>query len=333
MDIIQADDKLTIRANKTCTDGSGKTHLKFKDGHLKNSVKTEIYKYWNKKDKQEAEYIKPCDYEEAIHQDWLPCWIKDYKTGSENIRIYSRDNSLYIAILKLSTSSEQNILGSRYRSLVDALDQATKDIIEYKPRGIVTQKNKLEASRQKLNRKFDLYEYEYNIYITDQEKGKAIYKALECHATHIFENTIYLQGFEQKTSRKPGTTVKMYNAGVKHDKEFPSGQSFHKIEITIRSSEFKKNNINIKHMTTMHHCIYKVKHIIIKEIIKLNDKTGGEELNNVINFVLKEIVQEENILSRIVKLEKETEKRYNETEKRLRILESAILTERKTIKR
>jgi hypothetical protein len=329
MDIIQADDKLTIRANKTSTDGSGKTHLKFKEGHLKNSVKTEIYKYWNKKDKQEAEYIKPSDYEEEIHGDWLACWVKDYKTNSENIRIYSRDNSLYIAILRLSTSSKENILGSRYRTLLDGLNKATEDIIEYKPRSIENKRNKLEASRQKLNRKFDLYEYEYNIYITDQEKGKAIYKALECHATHIFENTIYLKGYEAKSSRKPGTSVKMYNAGVKHDKEFPSGESFYKIEITIRTSEFKKNKINIKDMTTMEHCIYMVKQIIIKEVMKLNDKTGGEELTNVINFVLKEIVQEENILSRIIKLEASRK----DTEKRLKILESAILTERKTIKK
>jgi hypothetical protein len=78
----------------------------------------------------------------------------------------------------------------------------------------------------------------------------------------------------------------------------------------------------------------------VRKLTKKDEEVIGL---NVINFVLKEIVQEENILSRIIKLEasrkdleasrKDLEASRKDTEKRLKILESAILTERKTIKK
>jgi hypothetical protein len=327
MKIIQTDDKITIRANKIRTDGTKKQNIKFTERHELNSSRTEIYKYWNRKSGKESEYINPKEYNELIHHDWVACKIRNYNTKDENIKIFSRDNGLYIQLSKLSTSSRDRILSSRYKNLLEVITEAVGTIFEYKPKAMESDRNKIEASRQNLKRKWSLYEYEYNIYIIDKEKGRELFEALKGSQIVEYENTIYLSGYGLKGDRKEGISVKMYNAGVKHEKQFKNAGDVYKIEITIRKKQFDKLKIDIKDMNFMENCISRVKLTIIKEIIKLKERAGDK-----MNFILEEITESENILSRIIKVEQEqleSKRAIEEVINRVNALEKEIIKNRK----
>lgn len=303
--IIQADDKIELISEKTRTDGSGvKIGLSenWRDEtdivHDENG-KEVIYSYWNGE-----KFISPDAYKALSYKDslsFMPCKERIFRPDTiPHSSIRFRGNSIHLHIGKMSFQSEEMLFSSRYRKLLETFHEARPNVFEYSTKG---GNRPIEASRRKLLNWFRLYEYEYDILIMDKELGRKVFEEMRPSARKIYETTLYLKG----AGEKQGKTVKIYLLQ----------EGIFKIEITFRKDTFKKLGLDIRKMTHQENCIEYLRHEAIGEIMKLK---GGEAVKQLqFNFVA-----ENNILARIIKLENDTDQRFNITEQRFAGIENEL---------
>jgi hypothetical protein len=303
MNTLLLDDRLEVRADKTFTDGSGrKLNLsedwKDKTIYSRNDTgQVNIYSYWNKSGAAAVQYISPEKYIELPEADralYIPCFEREVKTNIPNTFIRARDNSFYIRLCGLSTSDEGRLLSSRYRTVLDVLHSIRPEIIDYKNRG-GSEKAFLESSRNIIKRNFNLYEYEYNILILNKELGKKVFEELSGACQNRYLNTLYIKGYDAKGKKQGGTSVKIYDHGLKHTGE----HDLYKLEITFRAAVFRKLDLNIADMTLQEVCINRLKAEAMTEMLKLK---GGE----AVEMLQGELFREENILARFIRLERKS---------------------------
>ena len=304
--IIQCDDKIELITEKTRTDGTGvKIGLSenWRDEtdivHDENG-KEVIYSYWDGGEK----FISPDAYKALSYQEslsFMPCKeriFRPYTIPHSSIRF--RGNSIHLHIGKMSFQSEEMLFSSRYRKLLETFHEARPNVFEYSTKG---GNRPIEASRRKLLNWFRLYEYEYDILIMNRELGRKVFEEMRPSAKKIYETTLYLKG----AGEKQGKTVKIYLLQ----------EGIFKIEITFRKDTFKKLKLDIRKMTQQENCIEYLRHEAIGEIMKLK---GGEAVKQLqFNFAT-----ENNILARIIKLEKDTEQRFDITEQRFAGIENEL---------
>ncbi len=304
MNTLLLDDRLEVRADKTFTDGSGRKLNLTKDWKDKTTFarsdngEVNIYSYWNKSGKAAAKYISPEKFMELPEEDrhlYIPCFEREVKTNIPNTFIRARDNSFFIRVCGLSTSDEGRLLSSRYRTVLDVLHSIRPEIIDYQNRG-GSEKAFLESSRNIIKRNFSLYEYEYNILILNKELGKKVFEELQGACQNRFLNTLYIKGYNAKGKKQGGTSVKIYDHGLKHTGE----KGLYKLEITFRAAVFRKLGLNIADMTLQEVCINRLKKAAMTEILKLK---GGEAVEMLQRDLFRE---EENILARFIRLERKS---------------------------
>lgn len=306
--LIQADDKLELITEKTRTDGSGvkiglaKNWRDSADIAYDEDGRARIYSYWLEGDS----FISPAEWSKLDSIEagrYTPCFERIVRSSVPESYIRMRGNSIFLSLCKLSYGSEEMLFSSRYRKLLETFHESRPDVFEYSERG---GKRPIEATRQKLLRWFRLYEYEFNILFIDRLFGQSVFDELRESAVRVYESGIYLKGFSQKGT----TTVKMY--------EIEDG--LYKLELTFRKDTFKKLSIDITDMTRQENCIELLRNSAILEVMKLK---GGEAVRQL-KF---EFVKENNILSRILKLEAEqlrTDKKIEAVEKQLRSIRKLL---------
>jgi len=299
--LIECDDKIELIAEKTKADGSGKKIALMEN--WKNNARKAINKqtgeliitgYWNREtgDNISAEkYFLMTDEE---RKGWTACYEWDIITNIPHTHTRLRNNNIFMRISKLSSSGEQRLFSSRYNELVEALHNMRPAIFKYENRG-GTERAFKQSSRNMINRWFRLYEYEYNILITDIDLGRKIFEELKESAKKEYENeTLYLKGAGKKNGQ---TTIKIYDMGY-HSKDL---KGVYKLELTFRRNTFDKNEIDISDMTRQEQCIELLRGSAIIEILKLKGGPGVKRMKEL-------IVSENNILARIVRLENKTER-------------------------
>ena len=309
--LIQADDKIELISEKTRTDGSAvkiglsenwrkqdSAGIAYKDGQ------PVIYSYWDGET-----FYSPAEVRSLTHEQerqlgqLIPCYERIVKTSIPESYIRLRGNSIFLSISKLSYGSEEMLFSSRYRKLLEAFHETRPDIFEYRERG---GSRPIEASRLKLLRWFRLYEYEFNILFVDREFGRQVFEELRETALEAYEAGIYLKGISGKNT----TTIKMY--------EIEDG--LFKLEITFRKNTFKQLVLDIQDFSSQEKCIELLRNSAVIEVMKLK---GGSAVRQL-QF---EFVSENNILSRILKLETEqlrTVSRQDSTDERLKAVEKQL---------
>jgi len=301
--LIECDDKIELIAEKTKADGSGKKIAlmenwkdKARKAINKQTGELIITGYWNRETGENISAEKYFLMTDEERKGWTACYEWDIITNIPHTHTRLRNNNIFMRISKLSSSGEQRLFSSRYNELVEVLHNMRPDIFKYENRG-GTERAFKQSSRNMINRWFRLYEYEYNILITDKDLGREIFKELKESAKKEYENeTLYLKGAGKKNGQ---TTIKIYDMGH-HSKDL---KGVYKLELTFRRKTFDKNGIDIRKMTLQENCIEYLRHEAIGEIMKLK---GGEAVKQLqFNFVT-----ENNILARIIKLENETEQRF-----------------------
>lgn len=308
--LIQADDKIELITDKTRTDGSGVKIGLSEDWRqsaeivYNNSGEPVIYSYWD----GDKTFYSPTEIKKLSFEDrdklgeLIPCFERVVKTSIPESYIRLRGNNIFLSLCKLSYGSENMLFSSRYRKLLETFHEARPSIFEYTGRG---GSRPIEASRLKLLRWFRLYEYEFNILFIDREFGLRVFNELKLEAQQDYETGLYMKGLSN--TQKKNTTIKMY--------EVENG--LYKLELTFRKDTFKKLLIDITDMTRQENCIELLRNSAVLEVMKLK---GGEAVRQL----QLEFVKENNILSRILKLEAEqlrTDKRLETTDKRLETLE------------
>jgi len=318
--LIECDDKIELIAEKTKADGSGKKIAlteNWRDNARrainKQTGELIITGYWNREtgDNISAEkYFLMTDEE---RKGWTACYEWDIITNIPHTHTRLRNNNIFVRISKLSSSGEQRLFASRYNELVEALHNMRPAIFKYENRG-GTERAFKQSSRNMINRWFRLYEYEYNILITDKDLGRKIFEELKESAKKEYNETLYLKGARKKNGQ---TTIKIYDMGY-HSKDL---KGVYKLELTFRRNTFDKNEIDISDMTKQEQCIELLRGSAIIEILKLK---GGEAVKQLqFNFIT-----ENNILARIIKLENETEQRFAGIENELKELRRALVKQR-----
>ena len=312
--LIQCDDKIELVTEKTRTDGSGVKIGLVPEWREASTINRDeggfpiIISYY---DKYQDEYVSVSDFKdfeknntsEEIASRYTPCfeWVSRSKTIPDcYIRI--RGNSIFLAICKLSFSTDENLFSSRYRKLLEALDEQKEKTFKYTNNG---GSRPIEAMRQKLKRWFRLYEYEYDILITDAEIGKRVFDELKMTAKKVYETGLYMKGAGEKDC----TTIKMY----KYSDIF-------KIEITFRKNIFKKLGLEISDMTEQERCIESLRNEAIIEILKFK----GSEAVKQLQF---DFVTTNHILARIERIEAKQsagEMRADRTDARVEALEKQL---------
>ncbi len=312
--LIQCDDKIELIADKTRSDGSGtKIGLAPEWRQYSNIAydsktgEAVITGYWNQKTGENTSAAKVNLMSDEERRDWTPCFEREIPTGIPNTHTRLRDNHIFIRISKLSYSDEELLFASRYRRLLEVLHGIRPNILTYNSKG-GNERSFFESSRNKLNRWFRLYEYEFNILFIDEELGRKVFNELKESSVKVYENeTLYLKGYGKKQGN---TTIKMYD--MKHHSAEAEG--VFKLELTFRRNTFSRLGIDITDMTRQENCIEYLRHEAIREIMKLK---GGEAVEQLqFNFVAKN-----NILSRIIKLENDLKRNSQRTEQRFDITE------------
>jgi hypothetical protein len=327
VNIIQCDDKLTVMAIKKLTDGSGRDNIRLSVSHWKNGRKSEdVYKYWNGLHGSDSKSVKASEYDAELHHGWIACRETVYDTNIRNAKVKSRDNNIFITLTKLSTGSDAELLASRYRTVLDVMVDIRPNIIDYQPRprsgsAAEGKKNITEATRQMLKRKFLIHEYEYNIYITDQEAGRKLFQEMQASAVKVYDNTAYIKGFDKNASgHKPNISVKCYNAAEKHKDVFLDIKELYKLEFTLRRPVFERLGISIADMTLQEECMNRLQMVIIEELFKLK---GGETMQAIV----REVTRDDSVLARVIRAERNIEAvkaKQEEDRKRINALEAAI---------
>lgn len=136
--------------------------------------------------------------------------------------------------------------GSRYRSALDVMvDLTERGVIRYTPRTEPTERNRLEAIRNRLRRTLKPTEYEHDVLIPG-DLGKAIYGDLERSegVSHVIPGTIYVKGFQRYKGLQ--STVKVYDIGIREGLE--SGRWW-KLETTFHKGYFKAQGIGVRELT------------------------------------------------------------------------------------
>ena len=298
--LIECDDKIELIAEKTKADGSGKKIAlteNWRDNARrainKQTGELIITGYWNREtgDNISAEkYFLMTDEE---RKGWTACYEWDIITNIPHTHTRLRNNNIFMRISKLSSSGEQRLFCSRYNELVEALNNMRPAIFKYENRG-GTERAFKQSSRNMINRWFRLYEYEYNILITDKDLGRKIFEELKESAKKEYNETLYLKGARKKNGQ---TTIKIYDMGY-HSKDL---KGVYKLELTFRRNTFDKNEIDISDMTRQEQCIELLRESAIIEILKLKGGQGVKRMKEL-------MMSENNILARIVRLENKTER-------------------------
>ena len=317
--LIECDDKIELIAEKTKADGSGKKIAlteNWRDNARiainKQTGELIITGYWNREtgDNISAEkYFLMTDEE---RKGWTACYEWDIITNIPHTHTRLRNNNIFMRISKLSSSGEQRLFASRYKELVEALHNMRPDIFKYENRG-GTERAFKQSSRNMINRWFRLYEYEYNILITDKDLGRKIFEELKESAKKEYNETLYLKGARKKNGQ---TTIKIYDMGY-HSKDL---KGVYKLELTFRRNTFDKNEIDISDMTRQEQCIELLRESAIIEILKLKGGQGVKRMKEL-------MMSENNILARIVRLENKTERhdeRIDRHDERIDRLEAQV---------
>jgi hypothetical protein len=317
--LIECDDKIELIAEKTKADGSGKKIAlteNWRDNARiainKQTGELIITGYWNREtgDNISAEkYFLMTDEE---RKGWTACYEWDIITNIPHTHTRLRNNNIFVRISKLSSSGEQRLFASRYNELVEALHNMRPAIFKYENRG-GTERAFKQSSRNMINRWFRLYEYEYNILITDKDLGRKIFEELKESAKKEYNETLYLKGARKKNGQ---TTIKIYDMGY-HSKDL---KGVYKLELTFRRNTFDKNEIDISDMTKQEQCIELLRESAIIEILKLKGGQGVKRMKEL-------MMSENNILARIVRLENKTERhdeRIDRHDERIDRLEAQV---------
>ena len=336
--ILETDDALRLRADKTRTDGSGrkigllKTWRWNTDEAYTRDGKKKVYAYWNGESGKDARRLSPKEWEGLDGEEqflYKACIERVRRFENGQVRI--RDNSIFLELLKLGTGADESILlASRYRLAVEALkEQRTEEgILEYRAKQGSGERESIEASRQQLKRWFSPYAYEYNLVIKDKVLGEAVRRELteRAEGKDRYETGVYIKG---SGTGKGRTTVKMYDMGY-HSGEL---KGIYKIELTFRKQVFKRLGIDITALTEQECIISRMRAEIVREILGLS---GGEAVEQLKLAFMRETNEQETVLSRIVKLEREQAKQGREQAKqgsRLEILEKEVRSLRKIEKK
>lgn len=311
--LIQCDDKIELIADKTKTDGSGtKIGLAPKWRQYSNIAynsqtgEAVITGYWNKETGENTSADKVSLMSDEEQKNWTACFEREIPTGIPNTHTRLRDNHIFIRISKLSYSDEELLFASRYRRLLEVLHDIRPNILTYESRG-GNDRAFFESSRNKLNRWFRLYEYEFNILFIYKELGRKVFDELKESSVKVYENeTLYLKGYGKKQGN---TTIKMYD--MKHHSAEAEG--IFKLEFTFRRNTFSKIGIDISDMKSQIECIELLRDSAIIEVLKLKGETG-------VRAMKEQFISENNILSRIIKLESKT----SQTDERVAKLEAQM---------
>lgn len=301
---MQFDDRLSVIAEKTLTDGSGKKLNLSKDWRAETDYSRDgkgqviIYSYWNGKEKPAAKYMKPQAWKEASLEEQakfpVPCFEREVQTNIPNTFVRTRSNNFYLQVYGLSTSDEGRLLSSRYKTVVDLLHSIRPEVIDYRPKG-GDARSFYESSRNVIKRNFRLFEYEYDILVLDKGLGAKLQEELSDSCQRNFDGTLYLKGFDSKFNRQGDLSIKLYDHGLKHGPE----PGYWKLELTLRKKTFEKLGLNIADMTFQESCIEKLRGEVMRETLKLK---GGEAVKE---FQYR-FFQEDNVLARVIRLEATT---------------------------
>lgn len=240
--IITHDDKLLIRAQKHKikleTDWRNETDITYSDGKVVrvNYMRTGI--------DGAPESISVERYDAlTIHeqQSWRLQPLRGIQLA-DGVSLSIKNNQVDLLICTLMEDWR-----SRYRMVLEYMvDAVDRGIIKYRPSAEVeTEKNKVEAIRNRLKRHGMPTEYEHDILITG-EIGNRIMADLREHAAKVSDDgfTIYTQGY----TRHKGETqvsVKVYDIGHREGKG--DGKYF-KIETTLLKPYFK-DKITVEQLT------------------------------------------------------------------------------------
>lgn len=132
---------------------------------------------------------------------------------------------------------------SRYRSALDALvELQERGVLTYAPRtDEPTERNRLEAMRNRLKRTMKPTEYEHDILLPG-DLGKAIWGDLRRSekVSRVTEGTIYVKGYQRYKGIQ--SAVKCYDIGMRDGLD--AGR-WYKLETTLYKAYFKGQNIGV----------------------------------------------------------------------------------------
>ena len=259
-------------------------------------------------------------------------WIEKNKLA----KLESKGNELYLILYNLYES-----LASRYKmALNGVIELENKGVISYRGEG--KEREKVEALRNRLIRRFLPYEYEHNILLNGELASK-IHKELEHKAKNNINGTLYLAGFNKYKGRE--YKIKLYWVEKREGEKLKKTL---KIETTIFRPFFKKQGITAKNLTKQPEIQEKIIYKKLLDLISLNvvGKLSGvlkgeimEGLGVVENrereknkTITKKLLEVEGTLTeRVTKLERETEnlktrldnidERFDNIDERLRLVE------------
>ena len=240
-DVITHDDRLLVRAQKheigLESDWRDAAPEVYKDGH------PVVLGYWRWKNEiqGEMEFINVGDYAMLTTTE-KGKWRRMFERGCEladGISVNIKNNQVDLRICNLFEDWR-----SRYRIALESMVRLEeKGILKYSPTKEPSERNRLEAIRNRLKRYGKPTEYEYDILVRG-ELGRRMRSELESKAKHREENTLYLAGSNRFQDTK--YSVKFYDV-EKRDGQ-GEGDKF-KLEITMLKEYFKASGMGITELT------------------------------------------------------------------------------------
>jgi len=239
---IAHDDRLLLRGQKHKVG----LHVDYRNAtNIKHTGtgEPEIVSYHRTNEQGEHERVSVSTWELLDTWDkvkFRPQYLRGIELG-RGAALVLRDNQFDLRLDNLFDD-----LGSRYRSALEAMVALQgRGVLRYEPRSEPTERNRLEAMRNRLRRTLQPVVYEHDILFRG-ELGKRIYDDLvnSGKAKYVIPGTVYLSGFNPYKGRQ--VSIKYYDIG-KRDGE--AGSEYFKLETTLHKAYFKAEDIEIRRLT------------------------------------------------------------------------------------
>jgi hypothetical protein len=181
----------------------------------------------------------------AKEKGWQETFLRRLKLA-DGVWLSVKANQVDLTLANLN-----NDLRSRYRmALEHAVSMAVRGILRYKPRAGMSERNLMEAIRNRMKREFKPTEYEHEIILRGElgrETMKALKEAAESNPKiKAEEGTVYVQGYSR--NKKTRVSVKYYDLGMRDaDAGGRAGELF-KLETTLHREYFRIEKLNVADM-------------------------------------------------------------------------------------
>lgn len=259
------DDMLLLRGEKTASQpgrssvGLTADYWRFTDVKKKNGEPVLLGYVWYEGDK----FMGGCslsqweDMEPAERKKYKPSYLQGIDLG-DGASVVMRNNQVDLLLTDLFHD-----FGSRYRSALEAMAELVgRGVLRYRPRTEPTERNRIEALRNRLKRAMWPARYEHDVLIPGM-LGEAVWRDLRASGKvkHVTDSVAYMAGYQKYKGLQ--AAVKCYDIGMREGIE--PGQ-FYKIETALYTPYFKNQGIGVAELTEQPTIAGRIRDRLVKDI-------------------------------------------------------------------